>query len=86
MQGLPLDAFCAGYPPYTGVEALGWLARARDEGPQRFEWHRRNRDGSLHWDEVCLKRASIAGIDRILAFTREITQRKEAIELRSQMS
>ncbi len=23
----------------------------------RFEWHRRNRDGSLHWDEVMLKAA-----------------------------
>jgi PAS domain S-box-containing protein len=70
--------FSAGYPPYTGADALRWLARARDEGPQRFEWLRRNRDGSLHWDEVFLKRASIAGIDRILAFTREISQRKEA--------
>ncbi|WP_457790490.1 PAS domain-containing hybrid sensor histidine kinase/response regulator [Pseudomonas sp. PL-6] len=78
MLSLPLDAFCAGYPPYTGVEAQGWLARARDEGPQRFEWHRRNRDGSLHWDEVCLKRANIGGVERILAFTREISQRKEA--------
>ena len=78
MLKLPIEAFSAGYPPYTGVEAIEWLARARDSGPQRFEWLRRNRDGSLHWDEVCLKRASIAGIDRILAFTREITQRKEA--------
>jgi PAS domain S-box-containing protein len=78
MLRLDIDVFCAGYPPYTGADALRWLARARDEGPQRFEWLRRNRDGSLHWDEVFLKRASIAGIERILAFTREISQRKEA--------
>lgn len=78
MLELSIEALSAGYPPYTGVEAAEWLARARDCGPQRFEWHRRNRDGSLHWDEVCLKRASIAGVERILAFTREITQRKEA--------
>ena len=78
MLGLSVEALSAGYPPYTGAEAAEWLARARELGPQRFEWHRRNRDGSLHWDEVCLKRASIAGVERILAFTREITQRKEA--------
>lgn len=73
-----IDAFSAGYAPYTGEDAAGWLKRARNEGPQRFEWRRRSRDGSLHWDEVFLKRATIGGIDRILAFTREITQRKEA--------
>lgn len=78
MLRMDIEAFSAGYSPYTGADAVRWLARARDEGPQRFEWLRRNRDGSLHWDEVFLKRASIAGVDRILAFSREISQRKEA--------
>jgi len=78
MLKLEIDDFSAGYAPYTGQEAAVYLARARAGEPQRFEWHRRNRDGSLHWDEVLLKRATIGGVDRILAFTREITQRKEA--------
>jgi len=65
----------SGEDPYTAARAGEWLARARQH-PQRVEWHRRNKDGSLHWDEVTLKRAKIAGIDRILAFTREITERK----------
>ncbi|MGH8352430.1 MAG: PAS domain S-box protein [Pseudomonas sp.] len=78
MLKLEIDDFSAGYAPYTGQEAAAYLARARAGEPQRFEWLRRNRDGSLHWDEVLLKRATIAGIDRVLAFTREITQRKEA--------
>ncbi|OWJ91516.1 histidine kinase [Pseudomonas sp. A46] len=78
MLGLDIDAFSAGYAPYTGKEAAGYLARAAAGELQRFEWHRRNRDGSLHWDEVLLKRVTIGGIDRILAITREITQRKEA--------
>lgn len=76
LLGLEPETLSAGVPPYTGAEARQWLARARDEGPQRFEWRRRNRDGSLHWDEVSLKRVTIAGVDRILASTREITQRK----------
>ncbi|WP_103102931.1 PAS domain S-box protein [Pseudomonas sp. LFM046] len=78
MLKLDIDAFSAGYTPYTGKEAAGHLARAAAGQVQRFEWHRRNRDGSLHWDEVLLKRVAIGGIDRILGITREITQRKEA--------
>ncbi len=43
-----------------------------------MEWQRRNKDGSLHWDEVVMRPAVIAGQHRILAFTREITERKQA--------
>jgi PAS domain S-box-containing protein len=75
-----IDAISAGVPPYTTREALSWIERAKAGEPVRFEWHRRNRDGSLHWDEVDLKAAQIAGIPRILAFAREITERKHAEE------
>lgn len=78
MLKLEVADFSAGYAPYTGQGAAAYLASARAGEPQRYEWHRRNCDGSLHWDEVLLKRATIGGVDRILAFTREITQRKEA--------
>ncbi len=44
-----------------------------------FEWQRRNKDGSLHWDEVRLKPAQIDGKPHILAFTREITEYKAAL-------
>ena len=75
-------------PPYTEAEAARFLEQARGSGaPVRFEWHRRNKDGSLHWDEVVLKRATIGGKERILAFTREITDRKadhEALRLREE--
>jgi PAS domain S-box-containing protein len=67
-------------PPYTEAEAIAHLEAARGGEPVRFEWHRRSRDGSLHWDEVVLKRATIRGAQRILAFTREITERKAALE------
>jgi PAS domain S-box-containing protein len=77
-RGLSLDDISAGVPPYTADDAAQWLARARTGEPVMFEWHRRNRDGSLHWDEVYLKAAEIAGTPRLLAFTREITARKLA--------
>jgi PAS domain S-box-containing protein len=67
-------------PPYTEKEAIKRLEAARRGEPQRFDWHRRNRDGSLHWDEVVLKCAKIGGAERIVAFTREITERRNAEE------
>ena len=63
-------------PPYTKDEALRWIEQAKREGIARFEWQRHNKDGSLHWDEVVLRSARIAGRPRVLAFTREVTERK----------
>jgi len=75
---LRLAEISSGVPPYTEDEGLGWIERAKAEGSVRFEWHRRSRDGSLHWDEVRLKAARIGGQRRVLAFTREITEHKRA--------
>lgn len=49
-----------------------------------FEWHRKHRDGALHWDEVFMKRVTIGGQDRILTLTRDITEKKRAAEELSQ--
>jgi PAS domain S-box-containing protein len=70
----------SGEAPFGEADANRWLARARAGEVVRFEWRRRNADGSTYWDEVCLKRIRLAGIDRILAVTRDITARKEAAE------
>ncbi len=64
--------------PFTEEEARRHLERAKaGDAPVRFEWQRRHRDGTLHWDEVWMKPAVIAGARRVLAFSREITQRKQ---------
>jgi hypothetical protein len=48
-------------PPYTNEDMLRLIAEVRaGRGPLRFEWRRRNRDGSLGWDEVTLKKVDIA--------------------------
>jgi two-component system cell cycle sensor histidine kinase/response regulator CckA len=85
MLRLSVSDVSSGQHPYTAEEAGRHLQQARMGKTQRFEWHRRNRDGSLHWDEVVLKRAEIAGEPRIVAFTREITGRKHAEEKRAQL-
>jgi PAS domain S-box-containing protein len=80
MRKLDIGAISSGIPPYTQEDAVKLIARAVAGERMQFEWHRKSRDGSLHWDEVFVKRASIGGTDRILAFTREITERKQAEE------
>jgi PAS domain S-box-containing protein len=80
LLGLRVRDLSADEPPYSEAEALRWIEHAKREGSVGFEWRRRNKDGSLHWDDVRLKRAKIGGQMRIVAFTREITERKAAEE------
>jgi PAS domain S-box-containing protein len=70
----------SGVPPFTDVEARHWIEQAQREGSVSFEWRSRHRDGSLHWDEVRLKLAEIGGQTRLLGFSRDITERKQADE------
>ena len=78
MKRLAVGDVSSNVHPYTHDEAIRLIERAKTDGPVRFQWHRRNRDGSLHWDEVCLKPAIIGGERRVLGFSREITERKRA--------
>jgi PAS domain S-box-containing protein len=75
-------------PPYTEVEAKALIQRAKlQDTPLRFEWRARHKDGHLMWHEVTLKAATLDGARRVLAFTREITERKlahEALQLREE--
>jgi len=80
MLKLEVEQFSSNVAPYTRDTAFHYLDAARRGQVVRFEWHRRNRDGSLHWDEVMLKAATIGGTRRVLAFTREISDRKRAEE------
>ena len=67
-------------PEHAGAVAHDALDRARGGETVRIEFRRRNKDGSLHWDEVSLKAATIGGKPRLLAIVREITERKNAEE------
>ena len=70
----------SGEPPYDAEHAMRWIELAKIGRCPPFEWRRRNKDGSLRWDEVFLKVANIGGVPRILAFTRDITERRDAEE------
>jgi PAS domain S-box-containing protein len=75
---IDLGVISSGQGSYTRETALAMLDRARQGEKVRMEWHRRNKDGSLHWDEVVVHRVILAGQRRILVITREITERMAA--------
>ena len=78
MRRISVSEVSSGVPPYTGEQALRYIEQAKQGLSPVFEWHRRNKDGSLHWDEVRLKVAHIDGKPHVLAYTHDITHRKAA--------
>ncbi|MGH8687968.1 MAG: PAS domain S-box protein, partial [Burkholderiales bacterium] len=80
LKRLNLDELSSGEPPYTGAHARALIERARRGEVVRAEWHRRNKDGSLHWDDIMAKRIEISGRPHIIVAAREITERKSAEE------
>ncbi|MDO9596558.1 MAG: PAS domain S-box protein [Azoarcus sp.] len=77
LRCLSVAEISSGVPPYTAEDALRHIQLAKLGRCEPFEWHRRSKDGSLNWDEVRLKPAMIDGRPHILAFTRDITERRE---------
>jgi len=77
---LQFKDFSNGEPPYSQAEAIQWVEKAYQSGPQLFEWLCKRRDGRLFWGEVALSRVRIDGQDRILAAARDITSRKQLEE------
>ncbi len=77
-NALGVDDLSRGEPPYTRDHARRWIGKTAKEGPQRFEWMAKRKNGELFWTEVHLKQAVIGGRDRLLAFVSDITGRKRA--------
>ena len=78
-----IDAFnrmSGGEPPFSMDDAARWMTRARDEGPQIFEWRSFHRDGHPFWVEIAIRRVHFQIADRLLVVAREISDRKKAEE------
>ena len=78
LRQIDIGMLGSGEHPYTQQEALGLIARAAAGEQLQIEWHGKNKDGSLRWHEVFVKRVTIGGQDRILALARDITARRMA--------
>jgi len=74
---LGIAELSANVPPYTMEQARKYFEAAkRSPHAVRFEWLRKNKDGTLHVDEVDLKAGQLGGHKCMFAFVREITERK----------
>jgi len=62
---------------FTVNEATEWLSKAREEGPQKFEWQTRRKNGTLLWVEIHLLNVFLGHHERLLAVIRDISERKE---------
>jgi PAS domain S-box-containing protein len=65
--------------PYSKKEALEKILAAYTE-EQKFEWKAIRKDGSIFWEEIELKKMTLNGIERIVAFSYDITERKNMQE------
>jgi len=85
LRSLSLADVSSNEPPYTQREALRWIHRAKNEGPQRFRWRAKNNKGVLMWFENSLVYATIGARDRVLVFGRNIDDRVKAEEERERL-
>ncbi|HYA12858.1 MAG TPA: PAS domain S-box protein, partial [Syntrophales bacterium] len=75
---LNIEHLSSGIPPYTQKEAMEWMKKATAGEFQVFDWHCRNKDGSLFWGEVNISQTVILGEVLLLVTVRDVTRRVEA--------
>jgi PAS domain S-box-containing protein len=76
-ERLTVGDVVAGVDEYTEATARDLVRRAATEGGHTVEWLFRTADGNRRWVEVGLEPTTLGGVDRVLAFVRDITERKE---------
>lgn len=63
-------------PGYGMAEAQQRMRLAIEEGPQVFEWPAVRKNGESFWVEVSLRYSTLGGRPRVLAVSRDITERR----------
>jgi PAS domain S-box-containing protein len=69
-------------PPYTFQAGQELMRKAVLEGPQLFEWWAEDRRGRRFWIEINLALTPLGGRNRLLAVIRDISERKQAEDIR----
>ncbi|HVM31917.1 MAG TPA: PAS domain S-box protein [bacterium] len=77
----PVEKLISGEPGSRLEDFIRWNQKAMTEGPQVFEWKPRHKDGHAFWVEVGLQKTTLAGKTRLVAFMRDIADRKKLEEI-----
>jgi|GEM_PF-1861521 len=72
-----MNLISSGKDSYTSEEALKWVEKTTNEGPQVFEWQAKDKAGRLFWIEVSMTAANIENNERIIVVLRDIDERKK---------
>ncbi|MFA5110802.1 MAG: PAS domain S-box protein [Desulfobaccales bacterium] len=81
---LSLAQVCSADVPFTLQDAQELKRKALEEGPQLFEWWAEDRSGRRFWIEINLTPTTLGGRDCLLAVIRDISDRKQAEDIRRQ--
>jgi PAS domain S-box-containing protein len=73
---IPIANLSQGDAPYSEADAQVWMRKAREIGPQTFEWQAKHKDGHLFWTEVGIRHAVIGENNVFVVVVRDITERK----------
>ena len=73
-----IEELSSGIKPYCQEEALKRFKLAASGVPQLFEWQARRKDDVIFWVEISMHRIVMGGLNRILATSRDISERKNA--------
>ncbi len=77
---LEVGQLSLGKEPYSQAAAAERLRKAREEGPQTFEWIAKKKSGRLFWVEVNIRFIVLGGEERFIVTVHDITDRKQMEE------
>ncbi len=77
VQNYDVGDLSSGESPYSRKEASGHIKKAIEEGPQRFDWLSKRKNGEVFWTEVSLRYFELNGEERVIAVVRDISNRKK---------
>lgn len=75
-----LAQFTTEVEPYTSANGVEYFRRARDSGPQAFEWLGRTKEGRQIWVDMQIRYVRLGSENRFLVRVSDITERKRALE------
>ncbi len=80
MLSVTIGDLSQGDAPYSYLDALQWLRKARQQGPQTFDWLARNSRNELFWVEISIRYMVISGENLLVVVVHDISARRRAEE------
>jgi len=77
LQDMTIEEISADHPSFDQDAAMEKIQHTLAGERQQFDWLFERKNGSRFWGEVVLKRTMIGPQDRLLAFVRDISDRKQ---------